>query len=140
MRAKAKTAATSVEQYLADLPDRQRAMLTRVRRTIRAAAPGADEKISYGMPAFRFGGMLVYYAAFQDHYSFFVGSATVRRRFAKEFRSFESGKGTLRFTDDHPLPRTLIRRVVRARVAENRARATAASARRSGHRPRAASH
>jgi uncharacterized protein YdhG (YjbR/CyaY superfamily) len=114
--------ASAVEQYLAALPARQRTMMRRVRQAVRAAAPGAEELIRYRMPAFRLDGMLVYYAAFADHYSFFVGSSTVRRRFAKEFQPFESGKGTLRFTDDRVLPLALIRRVVRARVAENRAR------------------
>lgn len=99
-----------------------RATLQRLRKTIRAAAPDADEVISYQMPAFRQNGMLVYFAAFEDHCSLFVGSATVRRAFSAELKPFMTGKGTLRFTPDQPLPTGLVTRIVKARVAENDAR------------------
>jgi uncharacterized protein YdhG (YjbR/CyaY superfamily) len=111
-----------VESYLAGVPPEYRAALQRLRRTIRAAAPKAEELLSYKMPAFRQDGMLVYYGAFSDHCSLFVGSAETRRKFAAEFRPFESGKGTLRFTPDHPLPTALVTRIVRQRLAENAAR------------------
>ncbi|HZY70565.1 MAG TPA: DUF1801 domain-containing protein [Thermoplasmata archaeon] len=111
-----------VEEYLASVSPRLRPSIRRLRATIRAAAPGAEEVISYRMPAFRLHGMLVYYAAFRDHCSFFVGSGTVRANFAKELRPFATGKGTLRFSPEHPLPTALVRRIVRARVAENRDR------------------
>jgi uncharacterized protein YdhG (YjbR/CyaY superfamily) len=111
-----------VDEYLSGVPPKFRKELQKLRRTIRAAAPGAEETISYGMPAFRLDGMLVYYAAFKDHLSFFVGSAKTRTQFAEEFKPFESGRGTLRFTPDQPIPPGLVRRVVKARVAENRAR------------------
>lgn len=109
----------SVDEYLAAVPPKYRAALEKLRRTIRAAAPEAEETISYGMPAFRQDGMLVYYAAFQDHGSFFIGSPAARRRFAEELRPFAGGKGTVRFTLEHPLPANLVTRIVTARVAEN---------------------
>ncbi|MCI4355463.1 MAG: DUF1801 domain-containing protein [Thermoplasmata archaeon] len=112
----------TVDEYLARVPARFRPNLRQLRKTIRAAAPGAEEVISYRLPAFRQNGMLVYYGAFSDHCSFFVGSALVRRRFSAELRPFESGKGTLHFTPDRPLPLDLVARIVRARVAENAAR------------------
>jgi uncharacterized protein YdhG (YjbR/CyaY superfamily) len=116
------TSSTDVDAYLAAVPPKFRKELEKLRRTIRSAAPDAEERISYGMPAFRQGGMLVYYAAFQDHLSFFVGSPGARNRFAAELKPFETGKGTVRFTPDRPLPAGLVRRIVKARVAENVAR------------------
>lgn len=68
--------------------------------------------------------MPVYFAAFKDHCSFFVGSVRVRRRFSAALKPFESGEGTLRFTPEHPLPTDLVTRIVKARVAENLARRT----------------
>jgi uncharacterized protein YdhG (YjbR/CyaY superfamily) len=108
----------SVDAYLASLRPDYRAALQKLRRTIKAAAPEATEVISYRMPAFRYFGMLVYYAAFEDHCSLFVASAAVRRKFARELKPYASGKGTLRFTPERPLPAVLVRRIVKARVAE----------------------
>jgi len=113
----------TVDDYLARLEPGYRAALQRLRRSIKAAAPLAEEVISYRMPAFRQSGMLVYYAAFKDHLSFFTGgSARIRQDFAVELKPFASGKGTLRFTLERPLPADLVRRIVKARVAENTAR------------------
>ncbi len=117
------TAPKTVDEYLAGVPPRYRAALQRLRRTIAAAAPEAEETISYQMPAFRQGGMLVYFAAFSDHLSLFIGSATSRSRFAAELEPFLAGKGTVHFTPERPLPDELVARIVRARVAENVARA-----------------
>ncbi|MCI4350307.1 MAG: DUF1801 domain-containing protein [Thermoplasmata archaeon] len=112
----------TVDEYLARLPPKYRAALRGLRKTIRGAAPDAVEVISYQMPAFRHHGMLVYYAAFSDHASLFVASAQVRRKFSAELKPYESGKGTLHFTPEKPLPDDLVRRIVRARAAENSAR------------------
>src|SRR6266851_81720 len=102
----------SVDDYLKSVPKDMRAALNRLRKAIKAAAPDADEVISYGMPAFRQNGILVYYAAFKDHCSFFAGSAQVRRQFSAELEPFEAEKGTLHFTPEHPLPVGLVRRIV----------------------------
>jgi len=125
MRNPGSAAPTSVDAYLAKVPAEMRAALEKLRESIRAAAPEAEEVISYRIPAFRHHGTLVYYAAFNDHCSFFVGSPAVRRTFAAELKTFAAGKGTVHFTPQHPLPASLVKRVVKARVAENEARARA---------------
>ena len=112
----------TVDEYMARVPPKLRAPLQRLRKTIKAAAPDAEEVISYQMPAFRQDGMLVYYAAFKDHCSFFVAGAGVRRQFSAELKPFETGKGTLQFTPDQPLPDELVTRIVKVRVVENAAR------------------
>ncbi len=109
----------TVDEYFDHLPPESRPTLLRLRKTIKAAAPKAEEVISYQMPAFRHHGMLVYYAAFKEHCSFFVGSAAVRRQFARELKPFAVGKGTVHFTRERPLPTALVKRIVKARVAEN---------------------
>jgi uncharacterized protein YdhG (YjbR/CyaY superfamily) len=112
----------TVDEYLARVPPKFRATLQRLRKTIKAAAPDAEEVISYQMPAFKQNGMLVYFAAFEDHCSLFVGSPDVRRQFSVELKPFMAGKGTVHFTPDRPLPARLVTRIVKARLAENDAR------------------
>jgi uncharacterized protein YdhG (YjbR/CyaY superfamily) len=114
---------TSVEDYLAALPEEQRVVLEKLRKTIRAAAPEATETISYQMPTFKDNGrVLVYYAAFKDHCSLFPASNAVMEALGKELKPYFSGKGTLRFTADKPLPAALVKKIVRARIEENAAR------------------
>jgi uncharacterized protein YdhG (YjbR/CyaY superfamily) len=125
MRSRRSAAPKSVDEYFAEVPADMRATLRKLRKTIRAAAPEAEEVISYKIPAFRHHGMLVYYAAFKDHCSFFPGSTASRRKFAAELKPFTGGKGTFRFTPQHPIPAALVTRIVKARVAENEARASA---------------
>jgi uncharacterized protein YdhG (YjbR/CyaY superfamily) len=112
----------TVDEYMARVPPRFRATLKGLRKAIKAAAPDAEEVISYQMPAFRQNGMLAYFAAFEDHCSFFVASDKVHRQFSAELKPFKSGKGTLCFTPDRPLPADLVTRIVKARLAENAAR------------------
>lgn len=113
----------SVDQYLAALPDRQRAALKKLRETIRAAAPDATEAISYQMPTFKLNGrFLVSYAAFKDHCSLFPASTKVLEELGDEVRPYFAGKGTLRFTPDKPIPATLVKKIVKTRVQENEAR------------------
>jgi len=112
----------SVADYLRAVPPAPRAVLQKLRRTIRAAAPKATELISYGIPAFRHHGMLVYYAAFKDHCSLFgVGSALMKAH-KKALARYTMSKGTIQFTVDKPLPAALVRKLVKARVAQNEAR------------------
>ncbi len=114
---------TSVEDYLAALPARPRAALEKLRRTIKAAAPEATERISYQMPAFvDRGRALVAYGAFKDHCSLFLMSTKVIEAHREELRPFLSGKGTIRFHPERPLPAALVRRLVQARLEENAAR------------------
>src|SRR5437867_2913600 len=119
VKSRSALALKTIDEYLAGVPPKFRTLLRELRKTIKTAAPDADEVISYGMPAFRQNGMLVYFAAFQDHCSLFVASDAVRRQFAKELKPFQAGRGTLRFTPDRPLPSGLVARIVKARVAEN---------------------
>lgn len=111
----------AVDAYLAHVAPASRATLQRLRRLVRKVAPGAEEVLSYRIPAFRQGRIVIWYAAFRDHCSLFIGSLAVQRRFARELAPFVAGKGTVRFTPDRPLPDGLIVRIVRARLAENAA-------------------
>ena len=115
-------APTSVEDYLAALPEEPRAALEKLRKTIKAAAPQATETISYQMPAFKLHGrFLVYYAAFKDHCSLFPASKAVMEALREELKPYFSGKGTLRFHADKPIPAALVRKIVRVRIEENAA-------------------
>ena len=117
------SAPNSVDDYLRALPDGPRAALEKLRKTIKAAAPGGTEAISYQMPAFKdHGRSLVTYAAFKDHYSFFPMSMSVIEAHEEELRPYRSGKGTIRFEFDEPLPAALVRKLVKARLEENAAR------------------
>jgi uncharacterized protein YdhG (YjbR/CyaY superfamily) len=114
---------TGVEDYLAALPEDQRAALEKLRETIRTAAPEATETISYQMPTFKLRGrVLVYYAAFKDHCSLFPASEAVMEALGEELKPYFSGKGTLRFTPDKPIPVAIVKKIVKARIEENAAR------------------
>jgi uncharacterized protein YdhG (YjbR/CyaY superfamily) len=113
----------SVEDYLAALPEDFRVTLEDLRQTIKAVAPDATETISYQMPAFRYHSrLLVSYAAFKDHCSLFPMSKKVIEAYRDELTPYFTGKGTIRFTVDKPLPAALVRKIVTARIEENAAR------------------
>ncbi len=117
------TAPTSVEDYLAALPEESRAALEKLRMTIKAAAPEATETISYQMPAFKdHGRLLVAYAAFRRHCSLFPASTAVIEALGEELKPYYTGKGTIRFHADKPLPAALVKKIVKARIEENAAR------------------
>jgi uncharacterized protein YdhG (YjbR/CyaY superfamily) len=129
MKNQRKTGVIEVDEYLARVPADMRASLQELRRTVREVAPEAEEVVSYQVPAFRLNGMLVWYAAFKDHCSFFVGSTVILRKYAAELKPFRAGKGTLQFTPERPIPATLVRRIVLDRVVENKSRAASKRAR-----------
>ena len=109
----------SVDDYFAGLPDDARAALQTLREQIRAAAPEATEGIAYQMPAFRQDGrFLVSYAAFKDHCSLFPGTGQMLEELGDEIAPYMSGKGTIRFTVESPLPPDLVEKVVRSRLAD----------------------
>jgi len=112
----------SVADYLKAVPPAQRALLRKVRQTIRAAAPTATEVISYGIPGYKHHGMLVYFAAFKDHCSLFGVGTRLMEKHKKALVPFKKSKGTIQFTVDKPLPLPLVRKLVKARVAQNEAR------------------
>jgi len=110
---------TSVDAYLAALPEERRGPMEQLRATVRAAAPDGDEVITYKMPGVRLAGrFLVSYDAFARHYSLFPSSDGVRAAIGEELTPYLSGKGTIRFPADRQLPLDLVRRIVEARVAE----------------------
>ena len=117
--------ATTVEDYLAALPEDRRAVVEELRRTIRSTAPDATETIAYDMPAFRSHGgqFLVSYAAYKNHYSLFPASGAVTEALGEALEPYLAGKGTIRFPVHGPIPVALVRRVVEVRLAENAARA-----------------
>jgi uncharacterized protein YdhG (YjbR/CyaY superfamily) len=112
----------SVDAYLAALPEEVRATLEKIREAIVVAAPNATETMAYGMPGFAHAGHpLVYFAAFKKHCSFFPASYQVMEMFAADLQRFDVDKGTIRFPIGKPLPATLVKRIVKARVKENEA-------------------
>jgi len=118
-------AAHDVEAYLARVPEPARGTLQKVRAVIRSAAPAeATEGLSYGMPAFRYKGALVCYAAFKDHCSFFPMSGALIEAMKDDLEGYSLSKGTIRFDVDKPLPAGLIRKLVKARVAQNELKKT----------------
>jgi len=108
----------SVDEYLANLSDEKRVALGKLRKAIRAAAPDADECISYQMPAFRQGKMLVSFGAGAKHCALYLMSTTVVPGLEKELKDYDVSKGTVRFSPDRPLPATLVRKLVKARLKE----------------------
>jgi uncharacterized protein YdhG (YjbR/CyaY superfamily) len=113
---------TSVEDYLAALPEDRRAAVQELRRAIQAAAPEATETIAYQMPAFRTDGrFLVSYAAYKAHYSLFPASGAVVEALGEEVKPYLSGKGTLRFPADQPMPVATVTKIVKIRLAETAA-------------------
>jgi len=114
----------SIDEYIATFPADIQALLETVRATIKAAAPGAEERISYQMPAFALNGNLVYFSALKGHIGLYPTSSGIAA-FKDELAVYKSTKGAVRFPIDQPLPLDLISRIVRFRVAENLDRAAA---------------
>ncbi len=110
----------TVNEYLASVPEPARSTLKKVRAVIRSAAPAeATEVISYGIPIFKYKGMLIGYAAFAKHCSLFLATSSFSKKFQKELSTYQTSKGTIRFPADKPLPASLVKKIVKARVAQN---------------------
>ena len=116
-----KTKPQSIDQYLSRVPAESRAALEKLRRTIKSIVPEAVETISYEIPTFKLNGrMLVSFAAFSEHCSFFPGAGPIELH-ADDLKSFPTSKGTIRFTPDRPLSPTLIKKLVKTRIKLNEA-------------------
>ncbi|HYP38723.1 MAG TPA: DUF1801 domain-containing protein [Chloroflexia bacterium] len=109
----------SIDEYIATFPEDIQALLEAVRATIKAAAPDAEETISYQMPTFVLNGYLVYFAAWKNHIGFYPASSGVSEAFKDELSPYASAKGSVRFPISQPMPLELISRIVHFRVAEN---------------------
>ena len=117
-----KAPAKDIDAYLEALPPDVRAALERLRRIIKSAAPKATEAISWQMPSLKHQGLLVGFAAFKAHCSFFPMSSDVMAAHEKMLAGYSTSKGTIRFTVDKPLPAALVKKIVKARIAENESR------------------
>jgi uncharacterized protein YdhG (YjbR/CyaY superfamily) len=120
---KGSSPATDVDDYLAKVAPEARSTLETLRKTIKAVVPDAVEVISYQIPTFKLNGrMLVSYAAFRDHCSFFPGAAPIKAH-EDELKSYQTSKGTIRFPTGKPLPATLVKKLVKTRIKENESHA-----------------
>jgi uncharacterized protein YdhG (YjbR/CyaY superfamily) len=110
---------TTIDEYLADVNTDQRRTLNKLRAIVRAAAPEAQECISYGIPAFRLNGRpLVFFGAWTNHCSLYPGNSAILKHFRDDLKDFEIRKGTIRFLPNSPLPIALVKKLVKARVAD----------------------
>src|SRR5256886_5094493 len=115
----AKRKPRTIDEYLATAKPDQRRMLAKLRKTIHAVAPNVEECISYGIPAFRLNGRsLVFFGAWANHCSFYPGSSATLKDFRDDLKRFQVSKGTIRFSADNPLPLTLVKKLIKARIAE----------------------
>ena len=120
----AKKKPKTIDEYLAIVKPDHRKTLQKLRQTIQTAAPKAEECISYGIPAFRLNRrLLVFFGAWANHCAFYPGSAATLKKFRNELRNFQTSKGRLRFSPDKPMPVALVKKLLKARIAENNGRA-----------------
>ena len=119
---KNKASFATIDEYIATFPKETQKVLAEIRATIKAAAPEAQEKISYQMPTFFLNGNLVHFAAFKNHIGFYPVPTGVAK-FKKELSVYEQGKGSVQFPLNQPMPLDLITKIVKFRVEENLAKA-----------------
>lgn len=123
-KSKTRPKTKTIDDVLGALSADQRAALAKLRKTIQAAAPQAEECISYRLPAFRLDGRpLVAFGATANHCSFYLMSSSTVEAHEDELKGYDTSKGTIRFPADKPLPAPLVRKLVKARIAENEAAA-----------------
>lgn len=110
--------ASNVDAYIASFPESTQKRLEQIRTLIKKAAPKAEELISYQMPAYKYHGVLVYFAGYKNHIGFYA-APTGHATFKKELSVYKTGKGSVQFPHDKPLPTALITKIVKFRVKEN---------------------
>src|SRR2546423_14993460 len=116
----AKRKPRTIDEYLAQVQADQQRVLKKLRQTILAVAPGAEECISYGLPGFRLSRRsLVFFGAWANHCALYPGSSATLKKFRNELRDFQVSKGTIRFSTGEPLPAAFVSKLVKARIAEN---------------------
>ncbi len=108
-----------VEEYLSIFPEEIKELLQTLREAIKEAAPEAEEVISYNMPAYRYNGILVYFAAYKNHIGFYPGSSLINEVFKKDLVKYKTSKGTIQFPLAKAIPVMLIKKIVRFRVKYN---------------------
>ena len=108
----------TVDEYLSALPENAKAILKEFRKTIKQAAPQAEELISYNMPAFKLHGILVYYAAYDRHIGFYPTSSPMKV-FKDELADYKTSKGAIQFPIEKTIPAALVKKIVKFRVNEN---------------------
>jgi uncharacterized protein YdhG (YjbR/CyaY superfamily) len=108
----------NINEYIASFPVKTQEILRQIRETIKAAAPEAEEVISYAMPSYRLNGALVYFAGYKNHIGFYA-TPTGHETFEEELSKYKQGKGSVQFPIDKPIPLDLITRIVKFRVVEN---------------------
>jgi uncharacterized protein YdhG (YjbR/CyaY superfamily) len=108
----------TVDQYLSAFPSSTKVLLKKMRETIKEAAPQAEELISYNMPAFRWNGVLVWYAANKQHIGFYPTPSAIKA-FAQELNQYKTSKGAIQFPIDEPIPTGLVKKIVRLRIKQN---------------------
>ncbi len=116
------TGATNIDEYIATFPKDIQKLLKEIRKTIKAAAPDAEETIKYAIPTFMLNGNLVHFAAYKNHIGFYPAPRALES-FKKELAGYKGSKGTVQFPLDEPLPLELITRIVKFRVKENKEKA-----------------
>ncbi len=109
----------NIDEYLAFQPEKVMEALENLRQIIRETAPEAEEVISYGIPAFKYQGMLVYFAAYKKHCSLFAGNGALTEQMQEELKGYKTSKGTIQFTIEKPLPDELVREIVKIRMKQN---------------------
>jgi len=116
--------AKNIDDYIAGFPPNVQKLLQRVRKTIQQAAPDAEEAIKYGIPTFTLNGNLVHFGGYKEHIGFYPAPSGIAE-FKKELAKYQSGKGTIRFPLDEPIPFDLITRITKFRVRKNREKVAA---------------
>ena len=111
--------ARNVDDYLEALPAKVRVTLEKLRKTIRSAAPMAEEVISYRIPSYKYNGPLVFFAAYESHCSLFVVNKSILKTFSAELKPYDISGTTIHFTPDHPLPEELVKNIVSTRIGQN---------------------
>jgi uncharacterized protein YdhG (YjbR/CyaY superfamily) len=119
--ASARRKPNAIDDYLAGVNTDQRLALEKLRKSIRAVAPKVEECISYGIPAFRLNGRsLVFFGAWANHCAFYPGSSATLKKFRNDLKGFQITKGTIRFSPANPIPMAVVKKLVKARMVENR--------------------